>query len=78
MTKNEKNQKPKQTTAKKRILYEAVKEHPEKEHTIVGALTLAGLVKQYEYEKSVYGVEDLEPSITDDELNKIIKKYVGA
>lgn len=61
----------------KKILFEAVQENSTPKHVIVGALSLAGLLKQYRYEESVYGKEDIEPSITDDELEKIIKKFLG-
>ena len=64
--------------SEKKILFEAVKEHSEKNYIVVGALTKAGLIGQYLHEKSVYGVEDIEPTITEDELNKIIKDFIGA
>lgn len=68
----------KETTNKtKKILYEAVHENPTRNYIIVGALSRAGLLKQYREEEAVYGVENLKPSITDDELNKIIKDYLG-
>lgn len=63
--------------AKKLTLYEAVQKNSEKEFIIVGALSLAGLLDQYEYEKRRYLKEDLKPSITMDELNKIIKEFLG-
>lgn len=61
----------------KKILYEAVQENSTPKHVIIGALSLAGLLKQYRYEESAYGKEDIEPSITSDELEKIIKKFLG-
>ena len=61
----------------KKILYEAVQEHPTRNYKIVGALTRAGLYKQYRAEEAVYGIENIEPSITDSELAKIIKDYTG-
>ena len=61
----------------KQILYEAVQENKTRNYIIVGALTRAGLYQQYKYEESVYGVENLEASITQDELNKIIKEFTG-
>ena len=64
--------------SEKKILFEAVQEHSEKNYIIVGALTKAGLIGQYLHEESVYGVEDIEPTITEDELNKIIKDFIGA
>ena len=65
------------TTKTKKILYEAVQGNPTRNYIIVGALSRAGLLKQYREEEAVYGVENLKPSITDDELNKIIKDYLG-
>ncbi|MBQ9024752.1 MAG: hypothetical protein IJ104_00585 [Methanobrevibacter sp.] len=65
------------TTSKKLILFEAVQEHPEREYIIIGALTNAGLIKQYREEEVIYGKEDIKPSITIDELNKIIKNFIG-
>lgn len=61
----------------KKILYEAVKDNPTRNYIIIGALSRAGLLKQYREEEAVYGIENLKPSITDDELNKIIKDYLG-
>lgn len=83
MTKrNEKNEEvkkeaPKKNTAPKLILFEAVQDNPTPIYIIVGALTTAGLINQYEQEELVYGIEDIEPSITADELNKIIKQFIG-
>lgn len=61
----------------KKILYEAVQQHPTRNYKIVGALTRAGLYKQYKEEERVYGIENIKPSITDSELEKIIKDYTG-
>ncbi|MCC9261563.1 MAG: hypothetical protein K8V75_04190 [Methanobrevibacter woesei] len=61
----------------KKILYEAVKDNPTRNYIIIGALSRAGLLKQYREEEAVYGIENIKPSITDDELNKIIKDYLG-
>lgn len=61
----------------KKILYEAVKDNPTRNYIIIGALSRAGLLKQYREEEAVYGIENSKPSITDDELNKIIKDYLG-
>lgn len=63
--------------AEKLILCEAVAQHPEQEYIIVGALSSADLLQQYRKELAVYGIEDIEPSITMDELDKIIKKFLG-
>lgn len=64
------------TSVKDKILYEAVQENDAPHYIIVGALSKAGLLQQYEYEESVYGKEDLEPSITIDELKLIIKNFL--
>lgn len=77
-TADKKEETTKETTTKtKKILYEAVRDNPTRNYIIVGALSRAGLLKQYREEEAVYGVENLKPSITDDELNKIIKDYLG-
>lgn len=78
MTVKKTTAKKEETTNKtKKILYEAVQENPTRNYIIVGALSRAGLLKQYREEEAVYGIENLKPSITDDELNKIIKDYLG-
>lgn len=79
---NKKNENIKTTTATKKpkkILYEAVQENKTENFIIVGALTKAGLIDQYAHEKEVYlsKTEEIKPTITDDELNKIIKNYTG-
>lgn len=61
----------------KLILFEAVQENPTPNYIIIGALTAAGLIQQYEQEELDYGIEDIKPSITADELNKIIKEFIG-
>lgn len=77
-TADKKEETTKETTTKtKKILYEAVRDNPTRSYITVGALSRAGLLKQYREEEAVYGVENLKPSITDDELNKIIKDYLG-
>ena len=77
--KNEsKNKNNKTSTATpKEILYEAVQKNPTRNYIIMGALTQAGLYNQYNPEETIYGVENIKPSITTDELNKIIKNYIG-
>lgn len=65
------------TTKTKKILYEAVRDNPTRSYITVGALSRAGLLRKYREEEAVYGIENLKPSITDDELNKIIKDYLG-
>ncbi|WP_042693440.1 hypothetical protein [Methanobrevibacter oralis] len=60
-------------------LYEAVQENKTENFIIIGALTKAGLINQYIHEKEVYlsKTEEIKPTITDTELNKIIKNYTG-
>lgn len=60
-----------------KILYEAVQENPTRNYIIMGALTRAGLYNQYCKEKRLYGIENLQPTITVEELNKIITNYLG-
>ena len=59
------------------ILFEAVQAHPAENYVIVGALSSAGLLSQYRYEESVIGKEDIVPSITMEELDKHVKKFLG-
>lgn len=75
--KNESKNKNNKTSTPKEILYEAVQKNPTRHYIIMGALTQAGLYNQYKQEETIYGVENIKPSITTDELNKIIKNYVG-
>lgn len=78
-----KNENKKTTTANKNnkmmSLYEAVQENKTENFIIIGALTKAGLINQYIHEKEVYlsKTEEIKPTITDEELNKIIKNYTG-
>ncbi|KZX11371.1 hypothetical protein MBORA_16160 [Methanobrevibacter oralis] len=78
-----KNENKKTTTANKNnkmmSLYEAVQENKTENFIIIGALTKAGLINQYIHEKEVYlsKTEEIKPTITDTELNKIIKNYTG-
>ena len=80
MTKKDEN-KPKTTSttqsSKKEILYELMQESQIEEHKKVGALGKAGLLDQYEDEKTKYGRFDIEPSITKDEFEKILKDFLG-
>ena len=72
------DKKPKNNNNKpKLILYEAVQNHPTPEYIIVGALASVGLLKQYEEEAQNYRITDITPSITMEELNKIIKEFTG-
>ena len=70
--------KPKTLPAEdKLILFEAVEANNTPNYIIMGALSLAGLLQQYQKESEIYGIEDIEPSITVTELDKIIKKFIG-
>lgn len=64
-------------TAKKITLFDAVQENPAKQFIKIGALANAGLLRQYEHEKKVRGVENLRPSITKAQFEKIVKNYIG-
>lgn len=83
MTKK-KNQEPevvaketKPSTGQKRILYELVAESPLREYVITGALARAGLLPQFEQEKKEYGYNDIKPSITEKEFDKILSDFLG-
>lgn len=73
--------KSEKTTAKKPaeklILFEAVQKHPTENYIIVGALSKVGLLDQYHKEELAYGIEDIAPSITMDELDKHVKNFLG-
>ena len=69
------NKTPAKAAKEKLILFEAVQQHPEENFVIVGALSKAGLLQQYRTEEAEYGIEDLTPSITMDELNKSLKTF---
>jgi|GEM_PF-2976772 len=80
MTDKTKKTAPVKSAPKKKdmkILYEAVQENPTRNYIIMGALTRAGLYNQYCKEKRLYGIENLQPTITVEELNKIITNYLG-
>ena len=64
--------------AQKLKLYDAVLMHEEQTPIIIGALSKAGLLEQYRHEKVaiISGMEDIAPSITLNELDKIIKKFL--
>lgn len=68
---------PVKETAEKLILYEAVQAHPAENYIIVGALSKAGLLTQYRQEELEYGIGDITPSITMDELDKCVKNFLG-
>ncbi len=65
------------TASKKLTLFDAVQKSKVKNFVIVGALSKAGLLEQYRKEEAENGIEDIEPSITMTELNKIIKNFTG-
>lgn len=68
----------KKTNTKKELLIELVNNSTEDLYVIIGALTYAGLISQYEYEKENYKVLDLKPSLTNEEFTKIIKNFKEA
>lgn len=77
MTKKKEEPAPKADAGKKRILYELVAESPLREYIIVGALAKAGLLPQFEQEKVDYGLQDLKPSLTQKEFDKIVSDFLG-
>ena len=81
MTKKEVESKKKESTKKKApeklLLVDAVNASEYPSYIILGALSLAELLDQYLYEKKMYLKEEFKPSITMDELNKIIKDFLG-
>lgn len=77
MTKKNETDKKVSTATKKIILYEAVQKNPTEHFIIVGALARAGLLEQYNQEKLDYPKGIVKPTITDEQLNKIIKDYIG-
>lgn len=64
--------------AQKLKLYDAVQMHEQQTPIIIGALSKAGLLNQYRHEKFaiISGTEDIAPSITMNELDNIIKKFL--
>lgn len=78
MAKKKKEEKEETKPAgEKFILCELVDAFTEPNWVIVGALSRAGLLEQYNHELEVYGYEIIEPSITVDDLSKIIKEFLG-
>ena len=79
MTKTKKTaEKPSKTkTPEKLILCELVEAYPEENWVIMGALNSVGLLEKYKHELSIYSYEDITPSITAEELDKIIKDFLG-
>lgn len=76
-TKKEKDKPASNETPKKLILCELVEAYPEENWVILGALHSAGLLEQYKQELEIYGYETITPLITADELDKIIKNFLG-
>lgn len=74
---DEKKKESSKKNAPKLILKDAVEACEYPEYIIKGALSLAGLLDDYEYQKRRYLKEEFEPSITMDELNEIIKEFLG-
>ena len=68
---------PAKKAAEKLILFEAVQKHPTENYIIIGALSKAGLLDQYHKEELAYGIEDIAPSITMNELDKHVKNFLG-
>lgn len=60
----------------KLILCELVEAYPVKKNIIIGALAKKGLLDQYNHELSVYEKEEIKPSITVDELTKILNDFL--
>lgn len=82
MTTKKQKEKPKEpekkkASGKKLILCELVEACPKPNWVIIGALSQAGLLDQYNQELEMYGYEVIEPSITVDELTKILKEFLG-
>ena len=82
-TKQSKEKKPDADSSKKKapgeklILWEAVDAYPLQNWIIMGALSKAGLLEEYKYQKANFEKVDLKPSITVEELNKIITEFLG-
>jgi len=76
-TEEKKSNSSKKSPGEKLILYELVEAYPLQNWIILGALAKEGLLEEYNYQKENYEKVELKPSITVDELNKIIKKFTG-
>jgi len=68
---------PRKAKEPKQTLINLTKQSSTPEYIIVGALSKAGLLQQYEYEKINNGVLDLTPSITKTEFYKLITNFIG-
>lgn len=76
MTTTKKTEKQKNTTKKaEESLYEAVQKHPERLYVKIGALSRAGLLRQYNEEEQLYGREVLKKTTNQDEITELINKY---
>ena len=64
-------------TEKKAVLFDLAKQSQEREYVIVGALSKAGLKNQYDTEKEEVGVQNVKPTITQSEFDKILMDYRG-
>lgn len=76
-TEEKKTNSSKKSPGEKFILYELVETYPLENWIILGALAKEGLLEEYNYQKENYEKVELKPSITVDELNKIIKNFTG-
>lgn len=74
MTTTKKTEKQKTKKAEE-SLYEAVQKNPERLYIKIGALSRAGLLKQYNEEEQLYGREVLKKTTNQDEITEIINKY---
>lgn len=75
-TEKKKDDSAKKTPMEKLILCELVEAYPVEKSIILGALAKAGLLDQYNHELIVYEKEEIKPSITVDELNKILNDFL--
>lgn len=67
------SKKKKEADEEKFALVELVKKSDAHFPSIVMDLHRAGLLEQYKQELSIYGKEDIEPSITEAEFKKIME-----
>lgn len=72
-----KKKKTKVKTQPKKTLKQAVEDSDERLFVIIGALSKANLLNDYYDEIENEKIKDIEPSITDEELTKIIKDFRG-
>ena len=67
----------KKTKEEKFTLVELVQSSDVHYPSLIMDLHRAGLLEQYKQELEIYGYETITPSITADELDKIIKNFLG-